>query len=271
MNESIVSSIKSLPPLSQTISKINAVYANHDSSIQDMANAVEGDPMIIANLLKAANSPLYGFAKEINSPSQAVSLFGMNVTRSIAIASAVTKLLNVDMQPYNISPKEFAEISELQANLIMHWYKKIDRKKAEKMYLAAFLQETGKILIASYIIKENETMPFRSEVELSNHIAKIEKSFTGVTCSEVTAKIFEHWEFDQEFIDMIRYADFPAQAPQEIQEYAWVLHIAKTIVPVNKPLDETAISIGLSRAKEAGLNDELLEDAVDDILDTLEK
>lgn len=266
-----MNSIKSLPPLSQTIVNINKVFANPNSSIVDMAKAVENDPMVIANLLKAANSPLYGFAQEINNPSQAVSLFGMNVTRSIALSSAVRKLLNVDMQPYNITPAEFTEMSEIQARLMMDWYKKIDKSKAEKLYLAAFLQETGKILIASQIIQNDETVLFSSEVELSYNIAQVEESFVNMTSSEVTAIVFEHWEFDEEFITMIRFADSPHDAPSHIKEYAMALHIIKAIVPTNKPLDEISINIGLNKAIEAGYDDVLLEDTVNDLLDKLEK
>ncbi|MDD5202476.1 MAG: HDOD domain-containing protein, partial [Sulfurimonas sp.] len=58
MKSSIIESIKSLPPLSKTITDINMVYASEDSSIHDLAKVVERDPMIVANLLKAANSPL---------------------------------------------------------------------------------------------------------------------------------------------------------------------------------------------------------------------
>lgn len=271
MNCSITDSIKSLPPLSKTIIDINRVYADPESSIMDLAHTVEHDPMIIANLLKAANSPLYGFSKEIRTASQAVSLFGMSMTRTIALSNAVRKLLNVDMQPYGITSEKFAEISELQATLMMNWYKQIDKQKAEKLYLATFLQETGKIIIANSIIQEDETTSFYSEIELSNNIAQVEKMYVESTSSEITAKIFEHWKFDDEFIDMIKYADNPLSAPKEVKEYAMALHIIKAIVPVNKPFDEVSINIGLKRASDAGYNHELLEDAVDDILDELEK
>jgi len=103
MKESIVNSVKSLPPLSKTIADINAVFANEEAGVIEMAKVIEKDPMVVANLLKAANSPLYGFAKEIKNVLQAVSLFGLSTTRSIAIGNAVRKLLNVDMEPYGIS------------------------------------------------------------------------------------------------------------------------------------------------------------------------
>ena len=269
MNTSIVDSIKSLPPLSKTIMDINRVFADEEAGIGDLAKVIEGDPMIVANLLKAANSPLYSFGKEIKNVSQAVSLFGMSMTRSIALGNAVRKLLNVDLKPYNITSDKFAEISSLQAALMSSWYEKIDKQKAEKLHLAAFLQESGTIIISNIVIQDNETTSFASEVEMSNNLAMVEKSYVGVSCSEVTAMIFEHWGFDDEFINIIRYADNPSAAPQEIREYSLALNIVKTIVPLNKPLSEISINFGLKKAHDAGYNHEVLEDSVDDILDIL--
>lgn len=269
MKSSIIDSIKSLPPLSSTILEINRIYASEDSTIADMAKAIDHDPMIIANLLKAANSPLYGFAREIKNASQAVSLFGMGMTRSIAIGNSIRKLLNVDMKPYGITSEKFAKISSLQATLILNWYKKIDKKKAEKLYLAAFLQETGKILIASDVIQEDVDISFASEIEMSNNLAAVEKTYTDMTCGEVTAIVFDHWGFDKEFIEMIKYSDSPASAPDEIKEYATALNIVKTIIPINKPLNEMGINFGLKKADDAGYNHEILEDSIDDMLDIL--
>ena len=98
----------------------------------------------------------------------------------------------------------------------------------------------------------------------------VEKSFVEVSSSEVTAKVFEHWGFDEEFINMIKYADNPAAAPSEIQEFSTALHIVKAIIPINKPYSEQAINFGLKKARDAGYNHEILEDSIDDMLDALE-
>ncbi|WP_457745734.1 HDOD domain-containing protein [Sulfurimonas sp.] len=270
MNSSIADSIKSLPPLSKTIIDINRVYNDEEAGISELAKVIEPDPMIVANLLKSANSPLYGFGKEIKNVAQAVSLFGMSMTRSIALGNAVRKLLNVDMQPYGITSDRFAEISSMQATLMNRWYKKIDTQKAEKLYLAAFLQETGKILIASEIIKNDEDMSFKSEVEMSNNLAQVEKAYVDVSSSEVTAEIFSHWGFENDFAQMIRFADSPANAPKEIMEFSTALHIVKTAIPVNKPLSEQSINFALRKARDAGYDHEILEDIIDDMLDIIE-
>lgn len=269
MKSSIIDSIKSLPPLSKTIIDINKVFANEDSSLHDLAKVIESDPMIIANLLKVANSPLYSFGKEIKNAGHAVSLFGMSMTRSIALGNSVRKLLNVDMQPYGITSEKFAEISSQQATLILNWYKQVDKKKADKLYLAAFLQETGKILIASDIIEEDEVTTFHSEVEMSNNLAQVEKMYLDVTSAEVTAEVFSHWGFDSEFIDMIKYSDNPNAAPDEVKEFAIALNIVKTILPVNNPLSEQAINFGVKKAADAGYDTVVLEEVLQTMLDNI--
>ncbi|MFA6136723.1 MAG: HDOD domain-containing protein [Sulfurimonas sp.] len=271
MKSSIVNSIMSLPPLPKTIADVNLIYANEDSSLSDMTKAIESDPMIVANILKAANSPLYGFGREIQSVAQAVALFGIEMTRSIAVGNSVKKLLNVDMQPYGITSERFAEISSLQAALMLKWYNKVDKRKAAKLYLAAFLQETGKIIIASNIMQNDETISFASEVEMTNNLAEVEKAYLEVTASEVTAKVFEHWGFDSEFIDIIKYADDPHAAPQSTREYSMALNIIKTIVPVNKPFSEVAINFGLKKAMDEEFDYRSLEEAIEEMIDVQQK
>jgi len=269
MKNSIIESIKSLPPLPKTIVEMQKVCADPEAAIVDLSKIVEQDPMIVANLLKAANSPLYSFGREIKNVSQAVSLFGMSMTRSIALGNSVRKLLNVDMEPYGVTSEKFAEISTFQAALVMNWYKRIDKVKADKLFLAAFLQETGKILISSDIIQEDETTSFKSEIEMSNNIAQVEFSYVQDTTATVTAAIFEHWNFDSEFIEMIRFSDNFTKAPDEVKEFSQALHIVKTIIPMNKPFDDMSINFGLKKAHDLGYDHEMLEDEVDALLDTI--
>jgi len=270
MKSSIAESIKSLPPLPKTIADINRVYTDNESGAGELAKVIEQDPMIVANILKEANSPLYNFGKEIHNVAQAVSLFGMSKTRSIALGNAVRKLLNVDMQPYGITSERFAEISSMQAILMDSWYKQIDPKKAEKLHFATFLQETGKILIASDVINEDEDISFASEIEMTYNIPAVEKSYVGVTSAEVTASVFEHWGFDEEFVMMIHYSDAPTYAPKEVKEYATALNIVKTALAVNKPFEDQSINFALRKARDAGYDHEVLEDVIDDMLDMIE-
>ncbi|MDT8339842.1 MAG: HDOD domain-containing protein, partial [Sulfurimonas sp.] len=170
-----------------------------------------------------------------------------------------------------ITSEEFAKTSSLQAALMFSWYRKIDRYKAEELYLAAFLQETGKILIASEVIQNDEAISFASEIENSNNIAVVEKAYSDATSGEVTALVFKHWGFDSNFIEMIKYSDNPSSAPDNIKECSAALNIVKTIVPVNKPFSDISINFGLKKAADAGYDIAILQEAISQFTDKPEE
>ena len=174
------------------------------------------------------------------------------------------------MEPYGVTSEKFAEISSMQGALALRWFKQIEPQKVDELHLMAMLQETGKIIIASEVIQEDETIAFKSEIEMSNNIAHVEKSFVDTTTSVVSAMIFKHWKFDDAFVQTIKYADYPTQAPEEIAKKAQALHIVKTIVPVNKPFTEQSITFGLQKAAKFGFDHEVLEDCVDEMLEVME-
>ena len=267
MKSSMIDSIKSLPPLPKTVIDMQRVCNDSESSIGDLVKTIEGDPMIVANLLKAANSPLYSLRREINNVSQAVSLFGMSMTRSIGLGNSVRNLLNVDMEPYGLTSDRFAELSSMQAVLSNKWFSQIDRTKADKLFLASFLQETGKIVIASDIIQDEVVTNFKSDIDVAVDISSVERSYVEASTAEVTAAVFAHWNFDHEFVQMIAFSDTPHKAPDEVKEFSTALNIIKTIIPINDPLSERSIAQGLKKAEAAGFEVIKLQKAIDSLLD----
>jgi len=263
MLQEIAERIKSLPPLPKSFHLIASICSNPESSVHDLSRAIEEDPMLVANLLKVANSPLYGFRREIKSVLQATSLFGMSTTRSLVTDMSIKKLLNVDMAPYNVTPEVFAQISGWQSALMLHWYKKIDPSKVEILFLSALMQETGKILIADEIVKNDETYQFKGEIENSINIANVEKTFVGVSSSEITALIFEHWKFDALIVESIRFSDNYELASEAIRPYALALKIVKTAIPLNSPLTERSVTLALNLIEKEGLNEAPFTQAID--------
>ena len=118
MLQEIAERIKALPLLPKSFHDINVACNQSDASVHDLVRIIEKDPMLVANLVRIANSPLYGFHKQIKSVLQTVSLFGVATTRSLIADMSIKKLLSVDLAPYNVTPEFFAHISELQSTLI---------------------------------------------------------------------------------------------------------------------------------------------------------
>jgi HD-like signal output (HDOD) protein len=260
----IVDKIRSLPPLPKSFGQVNLICSDPNSGVGDLAKVIETDPMLVANLLKVANSPLYSFQREIKSVLQAISLFGMSTTRSLITSISVKKLLSVDMEPYGVTPEEFVHVSALQSMLVMKWYKKVDPKKVDDLFLAALLQDTGKILIADEVVKNDEVYQFKSEIQTAVDIASVEKSYVESTTAEVTSQIFEHWGFDEKMINMIKFSDNYEDA-EDLRDYALALKILKTAVPINAPLSERSLAISVNLLEKEGMDTKLFLDAVEEL------
>jgi len=129
---------------------------------------------------------------------------------------------------------------------MLQWFGKVDASKVDLLFLAALLQETGKILIADEIAKNNETFQFRSEIESCSNIADVERMFVRITSSEVTARIFKHWKFDKTMVEAIEYTDTLGAASDAIRPYAFALKVVKTAIPLNSPLSERSITLALN-------------------------
>ncbi len=242
MRKELVDRIKSVPPLPKTFIEISEIYKNPKGTISQLSKIVEKDPMLIANILKIVNSPLYGLRREIKTVSQAVSLLGMKEVYAISASASVKKLLKVDMEPYGIEPEKFAILSNMQGSLVKNWLGK-DREKSDTLFMPTLLQETGKIIIADEVALNDEVYQFKSEIENTANVANVEKMFVDVTSAEVTAEIFEHWGFDDFVVNIIRFSDDYSNAPQEYREYAVYLKVVKTAVAINAPLSERSVKI----------------------------
>lgn len=262
MNDSLLSKIKTLPPLPETVTQIQRICADPESSVGDLIKVVEKDPMITANLLKAANSPFYGFSREIKTVSQAVSLFGMSTVKGLALSGAVKKLLSVDLDPYGITPESFADISSLQNALMYTWYSKVDRSKLDVLSVASFLQETGKIIIAQEITKEGKAAEFKASILEGKGITEAETEFIGETTATVTSAIFEHWRFEESLIEAIKYSDSPLEAPEAIAPYSKALCIVKTALQPLNTFGEEHFKDALQKAATFGFDEALLSESL---------
>ena len=262
--EMILEKVKAFPPLDDTVNKVMAVCNDVESSIADLAKVVKSDPMTTTNILKAANSPLYGFSREIKSIEQAVSIFGMETVKGFAFSSFLQKKPDLDLSPYGIDGKDFASISEQQNAFVAKWYKG-KRAKLDVLTLPSFLMELGKIVLAALVIEHGKKEEFKAlvdQVKSLEDMQKLEKKVFGISNEEVTAILLTNWNFDPAMSDAIKYLNAPAEAPEEVREYAQVLQVVKTIVST-QPMDlDQTLPKALELIDQYGLDKAKFEEVV---------
>lgn len=258
MNDSIYKSIKTLPPLDDTVIKIQQICRDDNAVMADLIDVIKKDPMLTANILHSANSPLYGFSREISDVGQAVNLFGMATIRGFALYGSVKQAFKINLNPYKINANQFLDIVSAQNAFAFDWCKKMDMSLLNVVSPASFLMEVGKIIVAKELLESGKAELFKTNlknVKTLKELSELEIEMVGVDSEEVTAKILEQWNFEYEIVESIEYINKLEDAPKETRHLCSVLAAVKSAINLFEKLSEDSVANALEVVKSNGLNE----------------
>lgn len=201
---SLIKNISSFPAISSIVSEVCSICQDPNSSIADLVKIIEKDPGIIIDILRISNSPIYGFTREILNISQAVSLFGMGTIKGFVISSVIRKNMKIDLESYGISIASYLDTCREYNRFLMEIYKNAPNSIKEVVFPASFLMTSGVLILSSEAKKLEKVNEFRTKLAESDYFLDVESEFFGINCIDVTALLFEHWNFEQALIDAIR-------------------------------------------------------------------
>ena len=257
MDDNILKKIKALPPLDDTVLKIQRICVDKNSSLADLVTVVESDPMLTANILKSSNSPLYGFSREIKNIAHAVSLFGMATVRGFALSSAIKQNIKIDLSPYALSNALFLDVCTLQSGFMFKWYSKVNKSMLDILQPASFMMEVGKIIIAHELAEQEKTEAFRtaiSSIKTPSELSALEREYIGFTNEDITAKIFEQWNLESELVESIKFSNDPLSAQEHIRDFACALNIVKNTINIFGQFNDAALARSCNLLEKYGLS-----------------
>ena len=270
MKEILSKRIDSLPPLPKTIIDLENFKKSSSKDLDTLLAIVEQDPLIIATLLKVANSAMFGFNNKVETASRAIHLLGVNFTLSIAFGSAIKNAFDTDLGAYGINADGFMRIANMSSNLVSAWLGRVDNALKEELLLPVFLLETGRFVLSSIAVEDGLQNEFLKRIkEDPLNISNIEKEYFNATSTQVTSSIFKHWNLSDKLIDIIEYTDNLANCPDKHIKEAQILHVTKIICNVCDPMSDKFTQAGIDKAEEFGLDTKFLEKAIEKMQDRM--
>ena len=258
--------VESIPPLPRTIILIEEYRRKSEKEISELHDIISKDALIVTNLLKIANSAMFGFRSKVETPIRAISLLGINFTISVAISASSQKLLVTTLAPYGLTNDNFMNSSNIASVLASLWLGKIDETIKDEIILPALLIDIGKYIIADMILNEQKEKEFKAKIEegiLS--IEEVEKEFLGFSSSYVTAQIFKHWKLSPNLINSIEFVDDINNVSKEFERKAKILSVIKTVANIKEPLSEKSIKEAIIKAKEYGFDTNILAQTIENL------
>lgn len=147
VEQEYIKDIEKLAPCPQVALDVLAIAHEHDCSISMLAEKIERDPSLTANMLQMANSAYFGHMKKISSVNDIIVRLGIESVKIIAITSASLGLLKSAQEAYALSSGQLWQHSYATAILasIIGRYAKV--KDSPSLYTAALLHDIGKIVL----------------------------------------------------------------------------------------------------------------------------
>lgn len=264
MNELLLKSVEVLPPLPDTVSKLRKYVSEVNSNIETMkvAEIISSDPLMTAKLLQLANSPYYGFTREITTINQVITLLGVGNIINIVTADSIKDSFKIDVSPYGLDTQVFLRNCNEEATFITNWLNDEDKKLSHLLVPCAMLLRLGIVIFSNFLIqnhREKEFLTFLNETKIEN-MALAENEFLGVDHISFLGFLLHRWNFDDVLIESICFVRTPHAAREEVKKSAYALAITDHLFAPHdgsSPFNAKAAVALLEEAKTQGINFDL--------------
>jgi HD-like signal output (HDOD) protein len=193
----------------------------------DLAEILKLDPAISARLLRIVNSPLYGFPKQIDTISRAVSLLGTQAIIDLVTATTVGKTFaGVPIQLMDVS--KFWHRSVLCALMAGKIAKSCGIKDSERFFVEGLLRDLGHYVLYQYAPERAQSALIEAGY-LGASLAEVEQSNIGCDFAEVGAELIRSWGMPMQIEQAVRHQLSPDEAGDFVQ-HASIVHLAGEVV-----------------------------------------
>ncbi|EMZ5006696.1 cheVAW transcriptional regulator CheP [Campylobacter jejuni] len=262
MNELLLKSVEVLPPLPDTVSKLRKYVSEANSNIETMkvAEIISSDPLMTAKLLQLANSPYYGFTREITTINQVITLLGVGNIINIVMADSIRDNFKIDVSPYGLNAQNFLKTCNEEATFIANWLNDEDKKLSHLLVPCAMLLRLGIVIFSNFLIQNHKDKDFLAFLNKSENLALAENEFLGVDHISFLGFLLHRWNFDDVLIESICFVRTPHAAREKVKKSAYALAITDHLFAPHdgsSPFNAKAAVALLKEAKTQGINFDL--------------
>ena len=223
-----IKNILQLVPFPAIAMEVIRLVDNPKTSAAKLGQVISQDQALAAKVLKVANSPFYGFPKQISTINFAIVVLGFETLKeivlSVSLASSLAKRLdsNFDIEKFWRHALACGTTSRILA-------RDFGYRVSGEAFIAGLLHDIGILILAQYFKKE-----FKEIVTVGNRgdfpFADVEKSFLeGATHAEIGAWLAERWNFPEQLVEAIMYHHTPELAVKN-PELVALVNLSETII-----------------------------------------
>jgi len=209
----LVEDLGNLPPIPHIADQVLKLTSDPDCSVNELQKVISVDQALAAQILKIANSAMFGAMKEVHTLPQAIATLGFNYVKSAVIASIAKDLyMKSPMGFYKVIIWEHSLISALAGGALA---KILLFPSYDEVFLGGLLHDIGKsVLDLKYPIQYEKIIRSYYVGEISD-CSQAEVDAFGCDHSMVAEALLYSWNLPNDLAQCVRWHHNPANAEPE--------------------------------------------------------
>lgn len=195
--------IRNLEPLPITAQRLTASLSGDSASANELADVIEFDSAIASNILRVANSSLYGGLYPIESIRQAVIRLGTNTLLDIVLEHHL-KGLRRDAPLYELTENDFWLHCAAASLAVQEIAREAEAEIPRSAPIAALVHDIGKLIIVRYLQTDVDEIRFLCDKKKITFV-EAERLLIGCDHAEVGGAVARNWKFPEEITEAIEF------------------------------------------------------------------
>lgn len=269
--QEVIHNLGDLPPLPQVATRVIRISAASETSSEELQNLVRTDQALTAQVLKIANSALFGRVREVTTLTQAILTLGFSTARSVVLASSVKNLFT--RGPVGLQERILWEHALVTALTGSAFSQAMTFPLTEEVFLAGLVHDIGKSVLALKFPDHYGTLLRRIKEQGGDGLT-LELEAFGFDHATVGEALLRSWNIAPGIEAVVRWHHDPLQASPDHRRLVALVALG------NQMAIDIQVGFGgsdtLARATRAaldilGLDDATYQDLRTSALEALER
>ncbi|WP_028317305.1 response regulator [Desulfobulbus elongatus] len=233
--QALAASIGSLPSLPPLYARLCRKLKEPDSPLSEIGKIIEQDLGMSAKILQLVNSSFFGFFKNIDSPSRAVNLLGLDTVKALVLSVGVFSELNP------MAAKSFSAAALWRHSVAVAAYAKriaVEetgcKELIEQAFIAGFMHDVGKLLLFSTVRDKYIEATELAQIEQVAH-CQAEYQIFSATHGDVGGYLLGLWGLTGPIVDAAAFHHRLAHYPKPSLCTPLIVHAADIIYHLLNP------------------------------------
>ena len=210
--QELIANLGDLPPLPQVAVQVLRIAADPDASTDELRRVIATDLALTAQILKIANSAMFGMMREVRTLTQAIMTLGFSTIKSVVIASSAKNLYSRGNA--GLQERLMWEHALTTAMAGRAYGKALRFARPEESFLGGLLHDIGKSVMGLKF-PDRYGILVRSAYNDGGDLMEMELETFGFDHTMVGEALLHSWNLSSSLEEVVRWHHEPTSAREE--------------------------------------------------------